>query len=130
MEIALDEANVVYRIQAYEPGSIKISEQEYRQSLIVSPTTLITPWSVQDVTELQCEDCAVIANLAPKIVLLGTGSQSIRPPAEIFAYFNKLRMGVEVMTNDAACRTYSVLTAEGRNVVAAFCITEPKVVRN
>jgi len=39
-------------------------------------------------------------------------------------YFYSRNIGVEVMTTDAACRTFNVLVSESRNVVAALLISE------
>ena len=41
---------------------------------------------------------------------------------EIQQYFTKKHIGVEIMTTGAACRTYNVLLAEGRNVAAALVL--------
>ena len=62
---------------------------------------------------------------APELVVLGTGARQVFPPPAILAAFLTRGLGVEVMTNDAAARTYSVLAGEGRRVVAAFVIRQP-----
>jgi uncharacterized protein len=35
-------------------------------------------------------------------------------------FFYSREIGIEVMTTDAACRTFNVLVSESRNVVAAL----------
>ena len=63
-----------------------------------------------------------ILALRPELVLLGTGARQVFPPAAVLAAFLTRGIGVEVMTNAAAARTYSVLAGEGRRVVAGFVI--------
>jgi len=52
-------------------------------------------------------------------VLLGTGSRQRFPRPALYVALTRARIGVEVMDTAAACRTYNILTAEGRRVVAA-----------
>jgi uncharacterized protein len=58
--------------------------------------------------------------LKPEIVLIGTGSKQIFLPPELMMFFYSRNTGFEVMTTDAACRTFNVLASEGRKVVAAL----------
>ena len=58
--------------------------------------------------------------LGSEIILLGTGSRLRFPPAPLLRLFLAARIGLEVMDLQAACRTYNILAAEGRNVAAAL----------
>jgi uncharacterized protein len=44
------------------------------------------------------------------------------PPREALASLLRRRIGVEVMDNAAASRTYNLLAQEGRRAVAAFML--------
>ena len=55
--------------------------------------------------------------LQPELVVLGTGATQVFPPAAVMAACLTRGIGIEVMTNAAAARTYSVLAGEGRRVV-------------
>ena len=59
---------------------------------------------------------------SPEIVLLGSGATQRFPHPGAFAPLMRARVGVEVMDTRAACRTYNILIAEGRNVVAALIV--------
>ncbi len=63
-----------------------------------------------------------IAALNPEVVLLGTGERQVFPPREAIVALLKRRIGVEVMDNAAASRTYNLLASEGRRAVAAFML--------
>jgi len=61
-----------------------------------------------------------VFELKPDLVLLGTGDKQIFPDIEILGYFAQQGVGVEVMNTGALCRTFNILVAEDRHVVAAI----------
>ncbi len=60
--------------------------------------------------------------LKPELVILGTGERQVFPAAAFMAGLLRKGIGVEVMDNAAAARTYDLLAGEGRRVVAAFIL--------
>jgi uncharacterized protein len=58
----------------------------------------------------------------PEVALLGTGSRQRFPHPRLSRALNEARIGLEVMTTAAACRTYNILMAEGRKVAAALLL--------
>ena len=52
----------------------------------------------------------------------GTGLRQVFPPAAVLRPLIEAGIGVEVMDTGAACRTYNILTAEGRNPLALLII--------
>ena len=63
-----------------------------------------------------------IIQLNPELVLLGTGKKLSFPEIETYAALIELGIGVDVMDTGAACRTYNILSGEGRRVVAGLII--------
>ncbi len=122
MQLTQDYGHGQYQIRSYEPGKIIINEQTYTQSLIVTFTTLIHPWRPQTLSELKPEDFAIVLEQDPEVFLLGTGKQLVFPASQLFENFNAKQIGVEVMDTAAACRTFNVLCAEDRRVVAALLL--------
>lgn len=118
----LDENNATYQVRAYQPGTIQINDKKYTRSIIIAPDQLIDDWPPQSSGELNCESFATIIDMKPDILLIGTGSQLIFLPIEVYGELINLGMGVEVMNTAAACRTYNALTAENRHVVAALIV--------
>jgi len=51
-----------------------------------------------------------------------TGARQRFPASVLLRPLIERRMGVEVMDTFAACRTYNILMAEGRDVAAALII--------
>jgi uncharacterized protein len=55
-------------------------------------------------------------------VLLGTGARQRFPAPRLLRPLIEAGIGCEVMDLAAACRTYTILVAEGRRVAAALLI--------
>lgn len=62
---------------------------------------------------------------APEVLLVGTGAKHCLLPAETTGELLAMGIGVESMSTQAAARTYNILMAEGRRVVAALLPLEP-----
>ena len=65
---------------------------------------------------------ALMLALAPELVVFGSGARLRFPPPAWLQPLMARRIGVETMDTAAACRTYNVLAAEGRAVVAALLL--------
>jgi uncharacterized protein len=107
-------------IRAVTSAGIQVGEAWYRQSLILSSEQLITDWAVESFNDLSESLLEPVVELKPDIVLVGTGARQQFLPAELMMVFFRRGIGAEVMTTDAACRTFNVLVSEGRQVVAAL----------
>jgi uncharacterized protein len=123
MKFTLDRPATRHFVRGYSPGALRIGEQEYSRSVIVSATTLITDWRPQRMDELTAADLEPVLALQPEVLLLGSGVRQVFPPHELLARLYAARVGFEVMDTGAACRTYNVLVGEGREVAAALLIT-------
>lgn len=109
----------------YGEGYVEVNLTRHTGSLVVSGERLVTDWPVTSVEGLGADHMAAIRELAPEVVLLGTGARLTFPDRALLAPLYKAGIGVEVMDTPAACRTYNILQAEGRGVLAAV-IVEPK----
>jgi uncharacterized protein len=97
-----------------------------------SDTKLVRAYAVGQVTinqetvfaDLQAHHFDAIRQLEPELVILGTGRRLRFPAAAMIRVLTDAQVGVEVMDTAAACRTYNILAAEGRRVVAALLMIE------
>jgi uncharacterized protein len=122
MKFVLDEAQGVQRISAYVPGQhVVVNRHRYSGSIIVMPTQTLS-WTPASFAELQAAHFAELLPLQPDCVLFGSGVQFRFPAPALTAALINQGVGIEVMDTAAACRTYSVLVAEGRQVAAALLI--------
>lgn len=118
----LDENQARFQIRAYKAGKIQINENVYTESIIVAPDQLIENWPPQSIEQLSADDLKIITTLNTDILLIGTGSQLHFISPAIYGNLINKNIGVEVMSTQSACSTYTALTAENRRVVAALLL--------
>jgi uncharacterized protein len=124
MKIQLETGGGQNVIRAYGPRRVTINQDVYHTSLILTPDRVFSDWPPCRLDELREEHFAVISELRPELVVLGTGKRLLFPPPAITQVLFKANIGVEVMDTGAACRTYNVLMSEGRRVAAALLMIE------
>ena len=104
------------------PGWVRIGVEEQRDSFVVAPDALVKPWAKGGFEALSEDDFARIVALMPEIVLLGTGERQRFPHPRLYRALTDAGIGVEIMDSAAAARTYNIIAAEGRRVVAAILL--------
>ena len=109
-------------IRAHQPAAITVGEVVYTASLIISPDVLLPDWSPATFTELEAAHIESLLQLSPELVLIGTGRRQQFPSPEILRPLIRAQVGYEIMDTGAACRTYNVLMAEGREIVAGLIV--------
>src|SRR5438046_1980368 len=107
-------------IRAWEPGRVRIAERWVTGNVIVSAEQIVEGWVTAAPTALTIEDLAPALAFAPTILLLGTGTDRFLPDVELMAALAEQRVGLEIMSTPAACRTFNVLLQEQRRVVVAL----------
>ena len=119
MKLHASAPTTLHRFTGYGAGYVMVNGARHEASLLVHPER-IEPWPVAGFADLTEAHFARIAELRPEVVLLGTGSRLRFPPPRLLAPLARAKIGVEVMDLQAACRTYNILMAEERNVIAAL----------
>lgn len=122
MKLAIDHGGGRYVIRAYARGRVVINDQVYTRSLILTPEQLVADWPPQRLEELTVAHIEPIAALAPDVVLIGTGERLHFLGRTLLEPLARARIGVECMDTAAACRSFTVLAAEGRRVAAALLL--------
>jgi uncharacterized protein len=108
------------QFSGYGTDYVAVNGTSYSRSLVVLPDQLILDWSGMRFDALSAADFAPLAQLGREILILGTGAKMRFPRPEVLRPLIDARVGVEVMTLQAACRTYNILAAEDRKVAAAL----------
>ena len=108
-------------IQGYSAGGFRVSGSSYTGAIIVTPMQT-TQWAARSFSTLDESDFDVLAANANEIdvVLLGSGNKFEFFPPALRAKLKDRGLSIDAMDTGAACRTYNVLMAEGRRVVAAL----------
>ena len=124
MQLTENRPEEQYFIHSLGPDAIQIVEDRYSRSLILSPSEGVREWPVDSLDALETRHLEPILQWAPDVVLLATGRTQRFPSREIQIEMLRNNVGLEVMTLEAAARTFNVLAGEDRRVVAAL-IWEP-----
>lgn len=109
-------------ITGYGPGWIGVNGEQHRTSVLVSSQGVCRPWGGATFADLQASHFDELAELAPELVLFGSGTRIQFPPPQWLTALYAKRIGVETMDTQAACRTYNFLAGEGRRVLAALLV--------
>ncbi len=119
MRFAQDDLPDQNSIRAYDTGRITVNEHIIDRHVVVAADRLFPDWA-PGFEQLEPEHLQALLEFEPEILLLGTGAILRFPRPACTAVFLERGIGVEVMDTAAACRTYNILLAEGRRVVAAL----------
>lgn len=112
-------------VTGYEDDWVEINAVRFSHSLVVLPESAPVAWPVSAFETLSAADFVSLEATGPDLVILGTGlRQRFVAPGLISGLLNR-RIGVECMDNQAACRTYNILMAEGRRVALALILPGP-----
>jgi uncharacterized protein len=120
MQLILERPDYEFFLRRADGRSALVNERTLDRSFIIAPNTLIQEWPVRDALRMVAADLDSVLALMPELVVLGTGATQVFPPAEVMAACLTRGIGIEIMDNAAAARTFNVLAGEGRRVVAAF----------
>jgi uncharacterized protein len=120
VEFNLEVPENQFFIRSISEQGIRVHNDYYSSPFIISGQRIIPEWSVESVEDINEANLQVIFDLKPEVILLGTGNTQVFLPPATQVHFFRRNFGFEVMTTDAACRTFNVLVAEERHVVAAL----------
>ena len=126
-----------YSITRYGESFIEVNKVLITTSCIISTDNEPTPWQITNVNQLSKQEIGKLFKNSPDVVLIGTGINQILLDKEILEFEQKgennplallnnsdSRMvhGADCMSTHAACRTFNLLVAEGRSVVAGLIL--------
>ena len=124
MELNLERPRDYLFVRKADAHTVVVVDRPFTASIILARDKVIDDWAVRDATAMTPAHAEPILALQPSVVLLGTGARQQFPSQEVLATFLQRGVGIEVMDNAAAARTWDILASEGRNVVAAFILRD------
>jgi len=120
MKLQADRLEGQNAIARHSTEGVIVNGVEYRTSVLVPWRGEVVAWAARDPLQLDAADFEAVAALAPEVVVFGSGARIRFPRPAWLRPLIERRIGLETMDTAAACRTYNVLLAEGRSVVAAL----------
>lgn len=125
LKFHLTQAEGLNLFTGYGDDYVLINRERYTQSsLLVTPDQINADWKINSFNELQSKHFSVMLEYTPEITVLGTGRQLRFPHPRLSAALTNAGIGLEVMDTKAACRTFNILVAEGRQVVLGLLLTD------
>ena len=109
-------------ITGHGPGWVAVNGEPVRHSLVISARGDRLDWQADGFEALTATHFEQLVALRPELVVFGSGERLRFPPPALLRALVGQNIGVETMDTPAACRTYNILAAEGRRVVAALLI--------
>jgi uncharacterized protein len=122
MQLTLENPEFRYLLRGVSADGVLVNNQTLARSFILTPHELLEDWRPASSQDLVADDMQPLLDLNPVLVILGTGARQQFPSASVMASCLTRGIGIEVMDNAAAARTFNVLATEGRKVVAGFIV--------
>jgi uncharacterized protein len=122
LKLHLSQHEGINIFSGYGEGYVTINQVRYEHNLIVLPDHIIENWQIENIEQLEAAHFDCIRPFQPEIVLLGTGATLRFPDPKLMKVMISSGIGLEVMDTHATCRTYNILSTEGRRVAAALII--------
>jgi uncharacterized protein len=122
MQLTLENAEHRYVLRGANGSVAIVNDLRLTRSFALSTDQLVEHWPVPSVDQLTAELLQPLLALAPDVLVIGSGERQAFAPAATQAACLQAGVGFEVMSNEAAARTFAVLAGEGRRVVAGFIL--------
>ena len=122
MKLQLTNLGEIKLFTAHGPDHVMVNGERYGHSIVVLAKEVRSDWAVAGFEQLTEAHFAYFLALKPDVLLLGTGATQRFPHPRLYRSLTDAGIGVECMDTPAACRTYNILVAEDRKVIAAILI--------
>jgi len=144
LKLHTDTNSAMNTVTGYGNGFVEVNKVRFDHAIAFGPLGEIARWSASNPLDISSDLLLTAARLSlapldpmafldsddggapqvlgdkPEVLLVGTGSKQVMLPHHIVAPLLKAGIGVESMTTQAAARTFNILMAEGRQVIAAL----------
>lgn len=122
MKFELDRADGVNLVSRHDARSVRIGAADYGTSILLPWAGAVQVWPPGRFDDLQVLHFELARALQPELVIFGSGRRLRFPAPRLLRDLIEHGIGVETMDTAAACRTFNVLAAEGRRVLAALLL--------
>ena len=120
MDLTLEHPGEHTYVRSVSEDGIRIAEETHTTPVILTADRVITDWPADGANEISDSVLDAALELQPEVLLIGTGRKQVFLAPELAMKIYRVGIGFEVMTTDAACRTFNILVSEQRKVVAAL----------
>ncbi|MFK8052728.1 MAG: Mth938-like domain-containing protein [Woeseiaceae bacterium] len=111
------EQEPVNAVRKYDAESLWIREQAFSGSIAIMPTAIDEDFDCRQINDLNETHLAPFVAAKPEVIIIACGQTVTFPEASVMRAVQRAGIGIEVMNDGAAMRTYNVLLSEERDVV-------------
>lgn len=111
------EQGPVNAISRYDASTVWVMGEPHHGSIAICADTLVDDWQCSSIEKLDTETLQPLLALNPEVIVLGVGDRVQFPDAAVMREVMHAGVGIEVMNDGAAVRTYNVMLGESRDVV-------------
>ena len=123
MQLSHERPDYAWVLRGADGRQARINDRVLTRSCALAPDRLIEDWDgPSSAHALEPAHLQPLLALQPELIVLGTGARQVFPSAAVMASGLTRGIGIEVMDNAAAARTYNILAGEGRRVVVALIL--------
>ena len=123
MQLSHERPDYAFVLRGADGQRARVNDRVLDRSFALAPDRLLEDWrGPATAAALEPADLAPLLALEPELLVLGTGARQAFPAPAVMAACLTRGVGIEVMDNAAAARTYNVLAGEGRRVVVALLL--------
>lgn len=120
IDVTLEKPGEHHFVRSVDEAGIRIGQAVYTAPIILTPDQVLDGWGPARLDRVGLEHLETLFALEPEVALLGTGATQGFLSKELMIEVIRRGIGLEVMTTDAACRTFNILASDGRKVVAGL----------
>ena len=122
MKLQLTRLGDTRMFTAHGADHVAVNGERYGHSIVVRAEEVRSDWNPAGFDGLTEADFEYFLELKPEVLLFGTGTKQRFAHPKLYRTLTDAGIAVEFMDTPAACRTYNILVAEDRNVVAAILL--------
>jgi uncharacterized protein len=144
LKLHTDTNSALNTVTGYGDGFVEINQTRFNHAIAFGPLGAVEHWQAAAATDITTDLLLQAAKLRiapldpmafldatesnglrlegirPEVLLVGTGNRQCMLSHTILLPLLQAGVGVECMSTQAAARTYNILMAEGRQVIAAL----------
>ncbi|MEN7343133.1 MAG: MTH938/NDUFAF3 family protein [Pseudomonadota bacterium] len=114
------EQDPVNAIRKYDQASVWINDQTISGSVAIGPLVIFDDFRCDSIDALTVDTLAPLLATNPEVIVIATGEQVQFPDAKILRDVQRSGVGIEIMNDGAAIRTFNVLLSEQREIILAL----------
>ena len=121
-ELILERVDNQRFISEFTPGRLVYGQTVYQHSVWIDSEGQAQPWRPNSFKDLQLHDLEPTEHDEPYILVIGTGIKQHLLNRHQQSLLSKMGIAYEVMSSDAACRSYNMIVSDKKPVQLALLI--------